>query len=125
VLTYHPATQLSFTVTNSSVNAVTLSGAGFTDTLPAGMVVSTPNHLLGGCYDGVITAGPGNNVIRLSGVTLAPSASCFFSVSVSAAAGHGTLVDTTTPTANESGPGAAASATLVNNQYMVFLWRFL
>jgi hypothetical protein len=125
VLTFHPATQLSFTVSNPSPSIpVTLSGAGFTDTLPAGMVVSTPNHLTGGCYDGVITASPGSNAIGLSGTTLAPGASCTFSVSVSAAAGNGTLVSTATPTAKESGPGAAASATIVNNQYMVLLRRF-
>jgi hypothetical protein len=124
VLTFHPDTQLSFTLTNpSALNPVILTSVGFTDTLPAGLIVSTPNHLLGDCNGGTITASPGSNVIRLTGATLAATASCTFSVSVSVAAGHGTLVNTATPTANESGPGVPASASIVNKHYMLSLWR--
>ena len=95
VLTFSPATQLYFSVTNP--NASALDFLDFTDTLPAGMVVSTPNDLIGGCYGGTITASPGSGLISLSAATLAASASCTFSVSVSVAASDGTLVNVATP----------------------------
>ena len=62
------STSLSFTITNPNTS-VALTGVGFSDTLPAGLVVSTPNGLTGTCGAGTITATAGTNVISLSGET--------------------------------------------------------
>ena len=63
------STSLSFTVhNNNGTNG--LSGVGFSDTLPAGLVISTPNGESGACGGGTITAIPGGGTISLSGATL-------------------------------------------------------
>jgi uncharacterized repeat protein (TIGR01451 family) len=105
------STSLSFIIQNG--NATTsLSGIGFTDTLPAGLVVSTPNGLTGSCGGGTITATQATNVISLSGATLAASTSCTFSVNVTGIAA-GTQNNTTgNVTSTEGGTGGTASASI-------------
>ena len=104
-------TTLTFTLSNPNVGTP-LTGVGFTDTLPAGLVVATPNGLTGSCGGGTITATAGTNTISLAGATLAGGASCTFTVSVTATAA-GTQVNTTTAvTSVEAGPGNTATATV-------------
>ena len=118
------STTLSFTVTNPNSNVVpvlqpalpvgtmTLSGIAFTDTLPAGLVVATPNGLTGGCGGGTISAPAGGTTISLAGATLAAQASCTFSV-VIVGASTGNFTDSTGPIGStEGGSGAAGSAGL-------------
>ena len=64
------STSLTFTIQNNNTTTA-LTGVGFSDTLPAGLVVSTPNGLTGTCGAGTITATAGTNVISLSGGTIA------------------------------------------------------
>lgn len=121
-------TLLSFTISNpnSDPNAnVTLTGIAFTDNLPAGLVVASPNELSSNC-GGIVTATPGSSTISLSGGALAPPpadllrgaqskiqaldipapGACFISVKVQASGTVGTRINTTGPiSANESGPG--------------------
>src|SRR5262249_62101164 len=66
------STSLSFTITNPNLT-VGLTGVAFTDTLPAGLVVSTPNGLTGTCGGGTITATAGSNSIILTARTIAPT----------------------------------------------------
>jgi hypothetical protein len=106
------STTLTFSISNPNAT-VSLTGVGFTDTVPAGLVISTPNGLTGTCGGGVITATAGTGTVSLSGATLAPSASCTFTVSVTAVAA-GTQVNTTSAvTSTNGGNGNTASATVI------------
>jgi hypothetical protein len=68
------STSLSFTISNPNTTS-TLTGVGVTDTLPAGLVVSTPNGLTGSCGGGTLSATAGSGSVSLAGATLAESAS--------------------------------------------------
>jgi streptogramin lyase len=106
------STSLSFTISNPNA-ATTLSGVGFADTLPAGLVVSTPNGLAGSCGGGTITATAGSGSMSLTSATLAGSASCTFSVNVTGTTA-GTQNNTTgAVTSVEGGAGGTASATVI------------
>ncbi|MER7333483.1 MULTISPECIES: ice-binding family protein [unclassified Micromonospora] len=104
-------TSLSFTLSNPNANTP-LTGVGFSDALPAGLVVATPNGLSGSCGGGTITATAGGGSISLAGATLPANGSCTFSVNVTATT-SGTKVNTTGPVdSNESGPGTPAAASI-------------
>src|SRR5262249_58507345 len=66
-------TTLSFTITNPNAT-VAMTGVGFGDTLPAGLVVANPNGLTGSCGSGTITTGTvsGSSVVNLIGGTIRP-----------------------------------------------------
>ncbi len=105
------STSLSFTISNPNAGA-SLTGIGFTDALPAGLTVSTPNALAGSCDGGTITAVAGSGSISLASATLASSASCTFSVNVAGTA-VGTQNNTTgAVTSVEGGTGGTASASI-------------
>ncbi len=102
---------LTFTISNPNT-VVAFTGVSFTDTLPTGLKVSTPNGLTGTCGGGVITATAGTGTINLSGAALSPGASCTFSVNVTASA-TGPLVNVSDPvTSDQTVPGNTASATI-------------
>lgn len=105
------STSLSFTVQNNNTTT-TLTGTGFSDTLPAGMVISTPNGLTGSCGGGTITSAAGSAAVTLAGASLAASTSCTFSVNVTGTAA-GTKNNTTgNVSATEGGTGGTASASV-------------
>ena len=120
------STTLTFTLANRNQDAtqpvrpnlpgpgvMTLSGIGFTDTLPAGLLVATPNGLTGSCDGGTITAAPGTRTISLSGATLPAGANCTFSVGVVGTTA-GALHDSTGPVGStEGGSGTGGQATIV------------
>jgi hypothetical protein len=105
-------TSLSFTVTNPNA-AQSLSSVGFSDTLPSGLVVATPNGLTGSCGGGTISATAGGSGVSLASATLASSTSCTFSVNVLSSS-TGTRSNVTgNVTSTEGGSGGTASASLV------------
>ena len=79
---FNGSTSLSFTITQPTVANATLTGAAFTDSLPAGLVVATPNGLTGSCGGGTITAVAASSSVTLSGGTVEAGSSCTFSVNV-------------------------------------------
>ena len=116
-------TSLTFTVTNPNTPPSvdvrpalpaqgTLTGIGFTDTLPAGLVIATPNNIGGDC-GGAITATAGTNLVSITGLTLAAGASCGFGVNVTGIA-SGTKANTTSAiSSTEGGTGIPATASIV------------
>ena len=105
------STTLSFTLTNPALNTIALTGVAFTDTLPAQLVVSTPNGLTGTCGGGTITASAGSGTVSLTGATLAINGSCTFSVNVSGATA-GVANNNVTSTSTTAGTGNTATASL-------------
>src|SRR5438132_1087065 len=74
-------TTLTFTISNPQ--RVTQTNVAFNDTLPAGLVVANPHGVTGSCVGlGTIAAIPGTGIVLMNAVTLAPLASCSFSVNV-------------------------------------------
>ena len=105
-------TSLTFNLSNPNTTS-SLRGIGFTDTLPSGQVVGTPNGLAGSCGGGTITGAAGSNSVSLSGATLAASAACTFAVNVTGTT-SGTQKNTTSAvTSTEAGSGGTASASLI------------
>jgi hypothetical protein len=103
------STSLTFTITNP--NSFSLSGISFSDTLPAGLVVATPNGLGGTCV-GTVTADAGTNSISLNDGTLGASSSCTISLNVTGISAGVQTNTTSAITSNESDPGGTASATI-------------
>jgi hypothetical protein len=106
------STSLTFTITNPNTVA-SLSGVAFSDTLPSGLLVATPNDLTGSCGGGTITAVAGTNSVSLAGASLAAGASCTFSVEVIGTGPGGLQINTTsTITSNQALAGAPATASI-------------
>ena len=102
-------TSLTITITNPNTN-VPLTGLSFTDSLPAGLVVATPNSLTNTC-GGTATAIAGSGSVSLSGGTVAASASCAVSVNVQGTTA-GTKNNSVTVSSTEGGASTPATATV-------------
>ena len=105
------STSLQFTIANTNTTT-TLTGVGFNDVLPAGLVVSTPNGLTGSCGGGTITATQNTSVINLSGASIAASGQCTFKVNVTGTTASTKNNTTGNVTSNEGGTGGTASASV-------------
>jgi uncharacterized repeat protein (TIGR01451 family) len=105
-------TALTFTVMSPAGNGATLTGVAFTDALPAGLAVATPNGLTGSCGGGTITATAGATTISLAGATLAAGTSCVFAVNVRAVATGPQANTTSAVTSANGGAGTAATAAI-------------
>jgi hypothetical protein len=102
-------TKLTFTISNPNTSA--LSGIGFSDTLPAGVIVATPNGRVGSC-GGVVTATPASSSVAVTGGTLVAGGNCNISVNVVGTT-VGIKVNTTgNVISTEGGAGNTASANL-------------
>ena len=104
-------TTLTFTLANPNAGTA-LSGVGFTDTLPAGLVVATPNGLASAC-GGTVTAVAGTGSVALANGGLSAGGSCTIAVSVTGTAGGLKANTTSAVTSTEGGTGGTAPAFLV------------
>jgi uncharacterized repeat protein (TIGR01451 family) len=114
-------TTLSFTITNPA--QTTLMGIGFTDTLPPGLVISTPDKFTGSCDGGMITEMAGSHSISLSGATLDPGATCTFSLSVTATA-LGIQTNATSLIAFNGGLSSPPATATTSVDASFFTWFF-
>src|SRR6185369_5430839 len=111
------STALTFTVANPNSGGP-LTGIAFSDTIPANLVIATPNGLTGGCQTvagtvtvaGSVTATQGTNSVSLSGLGLAASGSCLFSVNVTGASAGAAHNVTGNVTSANGGTGTTATA---------------
>lgn len=111
-MTMDSSVTLTFTISNPNA-ATDLTGVSFTDPLPPGLIVANPDSLNGFCDPGTITLAV--HSIQLTGATLFAGSSCVFSVDVYAVE-SGEQVNVTDPvTANESGAGNRATATIATD----------
>jgi hypothetical protein len=76
-------TSLTFTLNNPN-SATSLTNISFNDPLPAGLVISEPNGLLGNYGGGKVIAPPRGNIIRFSGGSLGRNEACSFTVTIEA-----------------------------------------
>ncbi|HET6929299.1 MAG TPA: Ig-like domain repeat protein [Candidatus Acidoferrum sp.] len=105
------STSLSFTINNPNAS-LAFTGVAFTDALPAGLTISTPNGLTGTCGTGTISATAGSSSVTLAGGTIAAGGSCTFSVNVTGFVA-GKQVDTTgTVSATNGGTGNTATVSV-------------
>jgi CSLREA domain-containing protein len=104
------STSLTFQITDPNGSAA-LTGAAFTDTLPSGLVVASPNGLTGSCGGGAITAVAGSGTVGLTGSTIPAGGSCSFAVNVTATSA-GVKHNSTLITSTNGGAGNTANATL-------------
>jgi hypothetical protein len=108
-------TSLTFRIAGSRE----LTGVGFSDVLPPGLVVASPNGFSGfapegACAGGVIEAMPGSRSVRLAGATLAATAAeagCTFSIVVTGVSA-GPQQGSATVWSDES-PGNTSEATVL------------
>lgn len=113
-------TTLTFTI--QAPNGA-LTGIGFFDPLPQGLMIATPNGLTGSCGDGTITAPAGGTIISLGSASLAAGASCTFSVNVIGIAGGLQINTSSQVTSNEAGPGPVATASVFVADWWMWFFR--
>ena len=104
-------TSLTFTITNPSANTVALTGVAFTDNLPSGLVVATPNGVSSTC-GGTATATAGSGSVSLSGGSIAASSHCTISVNVTGTTAGAKNNTTGAVSSTNGGTGNTASASL-------------
>lgn len=99
---------VSFSVANPN-GFVGLTGVAFTDSLPSGLTVASPNGLTSTC-GGTATATAGSGTISLTGGAIASSGSCVVTVNVTAP--EGIYLNSVQVTSTNGGTGNTSSATL-------------
>jgi uncharacterized repeat protein (TIGR01451 family) len=100
---------LTFTITNPNP-ATDLTGVGFNDNMPAGLLISNPDSVSGTCDTSLVTTLATS--LNMAGATILANTSCTVSVDVLATTA-GDQVNTTDPiTSVEGGTGGTATATV-------------
>ncbi|MDJ0837801.1 MAG: DUF11 domain-containing protein [Acidobacteriota bacterium] len=106
---------ITFTIDNSG-STVAISSIDFTDNLPAGLEVASPNNASTTCTGGTLTATAGSGTISYSGGSLGAGASCTITVDITSSTA-GDYTNTTGNLTSSGGTSGTASDTLrVNPQ---------
>ncbi len=105
------SSQFAFSVANPNA-ANGLTGIAFTDTLPAGLVVATPNGASGTCGGGSFTAAAGGSSISFSGGALAANSTCTVSVNVTGTSAGVKSTTTGAVVSTEAGSGNTSTASI-------------
>jgi hypothetical protein len=111
IITLNETTPLIFTLTNPNPGTA-LTGVSFSDVMPDGLVVATPNGLENTCGGAAIAVSGGNKVALTDG-GLAPGGSCAVSVivtGITVGAKHNTM---SAVTSREGGLGGTSSARVI------------
>ena len=98
----HGSTLLTFYLSNPN-QKTQLTGVGFTETLPDGLVISTFDNPIGPCIGSAITSAKGSHSVTISNVKLLPGEECKFSVAV-----RGRIWEDTSPQAARLAPRTRA-----------------
>ncbi|MGH9346744.1 MAG: beta strand repeat-containing protein [Vicinamibacterales bacterium] len=101
---------LTFTIDNSG-GSLAVTGLGFTDTLPAGVVVANPANGASTCTAGTVTATAGAGTISYSGGQVGVGASCTVTADVTSST-PGAHVNTSGALTSSGGDSGTASDTL-------------
>jgi hypothetical protein len=110
IILLNETTSLTFTLTNPNPDSP-LTGVGFADPLPDGLVVATPNALASTC-GGAAIAVAGASTVALAGGALPAGGSCAITVNVTGVT-TGAKRNVTSPvTSAEGGTGGNAAARL-------------
>jgi len=105
------ASVLTITLTNPTSNATALTGIGFSDSYPSGLV-NTASPAGATTCGGTVTAANNGTALTLTGGSIPPSSSCTVTVNVTSASA-GSYTNSSGPVSSgNAGTGAAASATL-------------
>ena len=100
---------LTFTLTNPNP-ATDLTGVGFSDDMPAGLLIANPDSLGGTCDTSVVTISSSN--ISMAGATILANTSCTLSIDVLATSAGDQVNTTGAVTSTEGGTGGTATATV-------------
>jgi uncharacterized repeat protein (TIGR01451 family) len=106
---------LTITVANTGVTPSALTGLALSDALPAGVTIAATPHFATTCAAGTVTGAAGGSSVGLTGGTLAASATCIITATVTGAT-PGSYVNTIptgdVTTTQGATNGAPATATL-------------
>jgi len=106
--TVNTVNTLTFTIDNSA-SSNTITGIGFTDTMPTQLVVANPANIVDNCTGGTVTAAVGTNIITYAGGSIAANSSCTIAVDVLATS-SGVYSNITSPLMTDLGNGNQATA---------------
>lgn len=105
-------TTLTFTVGNANP-ATAFTNVAFTDNLPAGLVVATPNGLVNNC-GGTVSAAAGSGTISVSALSRAANSTCTIVVNVTGTTEGAKNNTTTTISSTQGGTGLTSNTATVN-----------
>ncbi|MDY7094885.1 MAG: hypothetical protein SX243_18080 [Acidobacteriota bacterium] len=114
---------LTLTIDNP-VNASPVGNLGFTDNLPAGLVVATPPNAATTCTGGTLTAVAGSGTVSYTGGTVAALSSCIVTVDVTSDT-PGAYTNVTGDLTSDAGNSGTATAVLNVIESVIFTKTFI